>query len=142
MTKLLMICKTWSARKTNPFFIAEQSSSLFRVHIQDTLIYTTLLTYTAFFINTFFYNVGFSFIVQRLQLPLYKKSMDGCWTSAQKPKEKVKHQLDRHSKTHWEMFINFSLLDLSGVVPGGAGDAMATPDLGRSVNPISIRVGG
>ena len=25
--------------------------------------------------------------------------MDGCWTSAQKPKEKVKHQLDRYSKT-------------------------------------------
>ena len=33
--------------------------------------------------------------------------MDGCWTSAQKPKEKVKHQLDRYSKTHWEIFMNF-----------------------------------
>ena len=109
-----MICKTWSARKTSPFFIAEQSSSIFRVHTTYTeyLLSITLLTYTAFFINTFFYNVGFSFIVQRLQLPLYKKSMDGCWTSAQKPKEKVKHQLDRYSKTHWEMIMNYSLLDL------------------------------
>ena len=26
-----------------------------------------------------------------------------------------------------------------GVVPGGAGDAMAPPDFGRSVNPISTR---
>ena len=26
-----------------------------------------------------------------------------------------------------------------GVVPGGAGGAMAPPDFGRSVNPISIR---
>ena len=25
----------------------------------------------------------------------------------------------------------------SGVVPGGAGDAMVPPDFGRSVNPIS-----
>ena len=65
--------------------------------------------------------------------------MDGCWTSAQKPKEKVKHQLDRYSKTHWEMFINFFLLDFSGVVPGGAGDAMTPPEFGRSVNPISTR---
>ena len=65
--------------------------------------------------------------------------MDGCWTSAQKPNEKVKHQLDRYSKTHWEMFINFSLLDFSGVVPGGTGDAMTPHEFGRSVNSISTK---
>ena len=27
-----------------------------------------------------------------------------------------------------------------GVIPGGAGDTMAPPDVGRSVNPISTRV--
>ena len=30
-------------------------------------------------------------------------------------------------------------MDYRGVVPGGAGDAMAPPDFGRSVNPISTR---
>ena len=30
-------------------------------------------------------------------------------------------------------------LDIRGVVPWGAGDAMAPPDFGRSVNPISTR---
>ena len=29
--------------------------------------------------------------------------------------------------------------NLRGVVPGGAGSAMAPPDFGRSVNPISTR---
>ena len=41
------------------------------------------------------------------------------------------------------MFHGFSTVSLQyysrGVVPGGAGVAMAPPDFGRSVNPISTR---
>ena len=33
------------------------------------------------------------------------------------------------------------LVNLRGVIPGGAGGAMAHPDFGRSVNPISTRDG-
>ena len=36
-------------------------------------------------------------------------------------------------------FIEFLYLRIRDVVPGGAGGAMAPPDFGRSVNPISTR---
>ena len=35
--------------------------------------------------------------------------------------------------------VNFTMVHFRGVVPGGAGGAMAPPDFGRSVNPISTR---
>ena len=41
----------------------------------------------------------------------------------------------RSPKLWCQLFI------VRGVVPGGDGSAMAPPDLGRSVNPISIRGG-
>ena len=37
--------------------------------------------------------------------------------------------------------MNLSVLLNRGVIPGGAGGAMAPPGFGRSVNPISTREG-
>ena len=38
-----------------------------------------------------------------------------------------------------EFFIELLKISIRGVVPGVAGGAMALPDFGRSVNPISTR---
>ena len=39
------------------------------------------------------------------------------------------------------MYILSTYVHSRGVVPGGAGGAMAPPDIGRSVNPISTKGG-
>ena len=38
-----------------------------------------------------------------------------------------------------EFDFNSNIVNVRPVFPGGAGDAMAPPDFGRSVNPISTR---
>ena len=40
-----------------------------------------------------------------------------------------------------EFDFNSNIVNVRPVFPGGAGDAMAPPDIGRSVNPISTRRG-
>ena len=97
--------------KTSPILIAEPSSSFFHCMYRILDIYNFADLYSILHQHLFFTTSAFLLLYKDYN-SLYKKSMDGCWTSAQKPKEKVKHQLDRYSKTHWEMFMIFTLLDL------------------------------
>ena len=46
----------------------------------------------------------------------------------------------KHEYVCYTILSNLALLH-SGVIPGDAGGAMAPPDFGRSVNPISIKGG-